>query len=96
MWPLDAGGQPMDQRGRDRIHLRATLYEERQIVRIAVTDHSVTSRTVAQHIEPVMHHHSASTRTIRRRLQQSGLSVRRPLLDLPLTQKPQTSLPPMV
>ncbi|GFX80113.1 transposable element Tcb1 transposase [Trichonephila clavipes] len=29
---------------------------------------------------------SLSTRTIRRRLQQSGLSARRPLLSLPLTQ----------
>ncbi|GFW31904.1 transposable element Tcb1 transposase [Trichonephila clavipes] len=30
-------------------------------------------------------HHSVSARTIRRRLQQSGLSARRPLLGLPLT-----------
>ncbi|GFY06271.1 transposable element Tcb1 transposase [Trichonephila clavipes] len=52
---------------------------------MAVTDHSVTSRTVAQHIEPVTHH-SVSARTIRRRLQQSGLSARRLLLGLPLTQ----------
>ncbi|GFU54715.1 transposable element Tcb1 transposase [Trichonephila clavipes] len=52
---------------------------------MAVTDRSVTSRTIAQHIEYVMHH-SVSARTIRRRLQQSGLSVRRPLLGLPLTQ----------
>ncbi|GFW64109.1 transposable element Tcb1 transposase [Trichonephila clavipes] len=50
-----------------------------------VTDHSVTSRTVAQHIESITHH-SVSARTIRRRLQQSGLSARRPLLGLPLTQ----------
>ncbi|GFV10906.1 transposable element Tcb1 transposase [Trichonephila clavipes] len=52
---------------------------------MAVTDRSVTSQTVAQHIESVMHH-SVSARTIRRRLQQSGLSARRPLLGLPLTQ----------
>ncbi|GFT28126.1 transposable element Tcb1 transposase [Trichonephila clavipes] len=52
---------------------------------MAVTDHSVTSRTVAQHIESVTHH-SVSARTIRRHLQQSGLSTRRPLLGLPLTQ----------
>ncbi|GFV21265.1 transposable element Tcb1 transposase [Trichonephila clavipes] len=52
---------------------------------MAVTDHSVTSRTVAQHIESVTHH-SVSARTIRRRLQQSDLSARRPLLGLPLTQ----------
>ncbi|GFX39602.1 transposable element Tcb1 transposase [Trichonephila clavipes] len=50
-----------------------------------VTDHSVTSRTVAQHIESVTHH-SVSARTIRRRLQQIGLSARHPLLGLPLTQ----------
>ncbi|GFV76985.1 transposable element Tcb1 transposase [Trichonephila clavipes] len=52
---------------------------------MAVTGLSVTSRTVAQHIESVTHH-SMSARTIRRRLQQSVLSARRPLLGLPLTQ----------
>ncbi|GFY20357.1 transposable element Tcb1 transposase [Trichonephila clavipes] len=31
-------------------------------------------------------HHAVSARTIRRRLQQSGLSARHPLLGLPLTQ----------
>ncbi|GFY18314.1 transposable element Tcb1 transposase [Trichonephila clavipes] len=45
----------------------------------------VTSRTVAQYTESVTHH-SVSARAIRRRLQQSGLSARRPLLGLPLTQ----------
>ncbi|GFV16087.1 transposable element Tcb1 transposase [Trichonephila clavipes] len=52
---------------------------------MAVTDRSVTSRTIAQHIESVTHH-SVSVCTIRRRLQQSGLSTRRPMLCLPLTQ----------
>ncbi|GFV19669.1 transposable element Tcb1 transposase [Trichonephila clavipes] len=52
---------------------------------MAVTDHSVTSRAVARHIEFVMHH-SVSARTIRPRLQQSGLSARHPLLALPLMQ----------
>ncbi|GFV50693.1 transposable element Tcb1 transposase [Trichonephila clavipes] len=52
---------------------------------MAVTDLSVTSPTAAQHIESVTHH-SVSARTIRRRLQQSGLPARRPLLGLPLTQ----------
>ncbi|GFV29272.1 transposable element Tcb1 transposase [Trichonephila clavipes] len=52
---------------------------------MAVTDRSVTSRTIAQHIESVTHH-SVSARTIQRRLQQSGLSARRPLLGLPWTQ----------
>ncbi|GFU26095.1 transposable element Tcb1 transposase [Trichonephila clavipes] len=52
---------------------------------MAVTDHSIISRTVAQHIESVTHH-SVSARTIPRRLQQSGVSARRPLLGLLLTQ----------
>ncbi|GFW00552.1 transposable element Tcb1 transposase [Trichonephila clavipes] len=52
---------------------------------MAVTDRSVTSRTIAQYIESVAHH-SVSARTIRRRLQQSGLCARRSLLSLPLTQ----------
>ncbi|GFX12226.1 transposable element Tcb1 transposase [Trichonephila clavipes] len=52
---------------------------------MAVEDRSVTSRTVAQHIESVTHY-SVSARTIRRRLQQSGLSARLPLLGSPLTQ----------
>ncbi|UYV69264.1 hypothetical protein LAZ67_6003029 [Cordylochernes scorpioides] len=48
-------------------------------------DRSVTLRTVAQHIQSVTHH-PVSARTIRRRLQKSDLSARRPLLRLPLTQ----------
>ncbi|GFW86550.1 transposable element Tcb1 transposase [Trichonephila clavipes] len=52
---------------------------------MAVTDRSVTPRTVTQHIQSVTHH-SVSVRTIRCRLQQSGLSARRTLLGLPLTQ----------
>ncbi|GFW02488.1 transposable element Tcb1 transposase [Trichonephila clavipes] len=73
-----------DRRGRSHPPQSPTSREGRQIVRMAVTDRSVTSRTVAQHIESVTHH-SVSARTIRRRLQQSGLSARRPWLDLPLT-----------
>ncbi|GFS51473.1 transposable element Tcb1 transposase [Trichonephila clavipes] len=67
---------------------RVGYVTDKQIVRIAVTDRSVTSRTVAQHIESVTHH-SVSARTIRRRLQQSGLSARRLLLGLPLMQNPR-------
>ncbi|GFX75762.1 transposable element Tcb1 transposase [Trichonephila clavipes] len=59
-----------------------------QIMCMAVTDYSVTSRTIAQHIESATHY-SVFARTIRSRLQQSGLSRRRPLLDLPLTQNPR-------
>ncbi|GFV73440.1 transposable element Tcb1 transposase [Trichonephila clavipes] len=74
-----------DRRGRSHLPQCTTSREDRQIVRMAVTDLSVTSQTVAQHIESVTHH-SVSARTIRRCLQQSCLSARRPLLDLPLTQ----------
>ncbi|GFU00730.1 transposable element Tcb1 transposase [Trichonephila clavipes] len=52
---------------------------------MVVTDRSVTSRTVAQHIECVTHH-SVSARTIRRRLQKSSIFTRHPLLGLSLTQ----------
>ncbi|GFY23077.1 transposable element Tcb1 transposase [Trichonephila clavipes] len=61
-----------------------TSREDRQIVRREVTDRSVTPRTVAQHIESVTPH-SVSGRTIRHRLQQSGLSASHPLLGLTLT-----------
>ncbi|GFX45551.1 transposable element Tcb1 transposase [Trichonephila clavipes] len=75
----------MDQRGRSHPLQCTTSREDRQIVRMAVKDHSVTSRTIAQHIESVTHH-SVSARSIRRCLWQSCLSARRPLLGLPLTQ----------
>ncbi|GFU15935.1 transposable element Tcb1 transposase [Trichonephila clavipes] len=75
----------MDRRGRSHPSQCTTSRKEKQIVHMAVTDHSVTSRTLAQHIESVMHH-SVFVRTLRRRLQQSGLSARHPLLGLPLTQ----------
>ncbi|GFW67602.1 transposable element Tcb1 transposase [Trichonephila clavipes] len=73
-----------DRRGRSHPPQCTTSREDRYIVRMAVTGHSVTSRTVAQHIGSVTH--SVSARTIRRRLQQSGQSARRPLLGLPLKQ----------
>ncbi|GFW70006.1 transposable element Tcb1 transposase [Trichonephila clavipes] len=75
----------MDRRGQSHPPQCTTSREDRQIVRMAVTDRSVTLRTVAQHIESVTHH-AVSARTIRRRLQQSGLFARRPLLSIPLTQ----------
>ncbi|GFU58541.1 transposable element Tcb1 transposase [Trichonephila clavipes] len=75
----------MGRRGRSYPPQCTTSREDRQIVRMAVTDRSVTSQTVAHHIESVTHH-SVSARTIRLRLKQSGLSARRPLLVLPLTQ----------
>ncbi|GFU69697.1 transposable element Tcb1 transposase [Trichonephila clavipes] len=74
-----------DLRGRSHSPQCTTSREDRQIARMAVTDRSVTSRTIVQHIESVTHH-SVSVYTIRLRLQQSGLSARRPLLGLLLTQ----------
>ncbi|GFU92878.1 transposable element Tcb1 transposase [Trichonephila clavipes] len=74
-----------DRRGRSHSPQCNTSRKGKQIVRMEVTDRSVTSRTIAHHIESVMLH-SVSAHTIRRRLQQSGLSARRPLLGLPLTQ----------
>ncbi|GFV20402.1 transposable element Tcb1 transposase [Trichonephila clavipes] len=75
----------MDRRGRSHPPQCTTSREGRQSVRMAVTDRSVTSRTIAQNIESVTHR-SVCMRTIRRRLQQSGVSSRRSLLGLPLTQ----------
>ncbi|GFY22300.1 transposable element Tcb1 transposase [Trichonephila clavipes] len=74
-----------DRRSRSHPPQCTTSREDRLIGSVAVTHLSVTSRTVAQHIESVTHH-SVSAHTIRRRLQQSGLSARRPLLGLLLTQ----------
>ncbi|GFV32915.1 transposable element Tcb1 transposase [Trichonephila clavipes] len=74
-----------DRRGQSHPPQCTTSREDRQIVRIAVTDRSVTSRTIAQYIESVTHH-SVYVRTIRQCLQQSGMSARHPLLGPPLTQ----------
>ncbi|GFU36481.1 transposable element Tcb1 transposase [Trichonephila clavipes] len=71
-----------DRRGRSHSPECTTSREGKQIGRIAVMYRSVTSRTVAQHIESVTHH-SVSAHTIRRRLLQSSLSARRPFLGLP-------------
>ncbi|GFU93388.1 HTH_38 domain-containing protein [Trichonephila clavipes] len=79
-----------DRRGRSHPPQCTTSREDRQIVRMSVTDFSVTSRTIAQHIE-FLTHHSVSARTIRRHLQQSVLSARRPLLGLLFTQNPDVS-----
>ncbi|GFX87016.1 transposable element Tcb1 transposase [Trichonephila clavipes] len=74
-----------DRRGRSRPPQCTISGEDRQIALMAVMNHSVTSRKLAQYIESVTHH-SVSARTIGRHLQQRGLSVRRLLLGLPLTQ----------
>ncbi|GFU66488.1 transposable element Tcb1 transposase [Trichonephila clavipes] len=74
-----------DWQGRSHLPQCTTSRVDRKIVRMTMTDRSVTLRTIAQHIESVTHH-SVYARNIRRRLQQSGLFARRPLLGLPLTQ----------
>ncbi|GFS90103.1 transposable element Tcb1 transposase [Trichonephila clavipes] len=51
---------------------------------MALIQRAASSRTIAQQIQSVTHH-SVSTRTIRRRLHQSGMSARHLLLRLPLT-----------
>ncbi|GFS87930.1 transposable element Tcb1 transposase [Trichonephila clavipes] len=55
-----------DRRGRSHPPQCTISCEDRQIVRIAMTDRSITSRTIAQHIDSVTHH-SVSAGTIRRR-----------------------------
>ncbi|GFU87093.1 transposable element Tcb1 transposase [Trichonephila clavipes] len=79
-----------NRRGRSHPTQCTTSREDRQFVRMVVTNRSVTSRTVAQHIECVTHH-SVSVRTIRRLLQQSGLSARCLLLGLPMPQNHRRS-----
>ncbi|GFW61876.1 transposable element Tcb1 transposase [Trichonephila clavipes] len=75
----------MDRRVRSHPPQYTTSRKDRQIVCMTVTYLSVTSRTVEQNIESETHH-SVTARTIRRRLQQSGLPARRPLFGLPMTQ----------
>ncbi|KFM67050.1 Transposable element Tc1 transposase, partial [Stegodyphus mimosarum] len=74
-----------DRRLRSHPPQCTTSRDYRNIVRMAVMDRSVTSRTIAQHIQSITPH-PVSARTFRRRLKQSGLSARRPLFRPPLTQ----------
>ncbi|GFU98405.1 transposable element Tcb1 transposase [Trichonephila clavipes] len=76
MWICDRFMQEGTTEGRGRSHPPqcTTSSQGKQIVGMPVTDHSVTSRVVAQHIESVTHH-SVYARSIRRRLQQSGQSA---------------------
>ncbi|GFW47422.1 transposable element Tcb1 transposase [Trichonephila clavipes] len=57
-----------NRRGRSQLTQCTTSREDRLIMCMEVTDHSVTSRTVAQHIESVTHH-SIFAHTIPHRLQ---------------------------
>ncbi|GFX56079.1 transposable element Tcb1 transposase [Trichonephila clavipes] len=83
-----------DRRGRTHPPQCTTSPEDRQIVCMAVTDRSVTSQTIAHHIESVTHH-SVSARTIRHRPLESGLSARRRLFGSTLGVEPRTSPSPM-
>ncbi|GFT29997.1 transposable element Tcb1 transposase [Trichonephila clavipes] len=74
----------MDQRGCLHPPRCTTARVDRRIVHMAVMDTAATSRTIAQQIYFVTNN-SVSSRTIRRRLQQSGMSARRPLLRFFLT-----------
>ncbi|GFV39729.1 transposable element Tcb1 transposase [Trichonephila clavipes] len=73
------------RRGRSHPPRCTTARDDRRIVRMAVMDHVAASRTIAQQIQPITDH-SVSSRTIQRRLQQSGISARRPLHRLPSTE----------
>ncbi|GFW83193.1 hypothetical protein TNCV_3237401 [Trichonephila clavipes] len=65
LWPLKG---TTSQRGLLHPPQCTTSREDREIERRAITDRSVTSRTIAQHIGSVKHH-LVSARTIRRHLQ---------------------------
>ncbi|GFW73820.1 transposable element Tc1 transposase [Trichonephila clavipes] len=73
-----------DRRGRLHPPRCTTARDDRRIVRISVMDRAAPSQSIAQYIQLITHH-SVSVHTIRRRLQQSGMSARRTLLRIPLT-----------
>ncbi|GFU99896.1 uncharacterized protein TNCV_1257451 [Trichonephila clavipes] len=79
----------MDRRGRSHPPQCTTSREDRQIVRMALTDHSVTSRNVAQHIESITHH-SVSPFTAEWSVRKTSIAWST------LDAEPQTSPPPMV
>ncbi|GFV58386.1 transposable element Tcb1 transposase, partial [Trichonephila clavipes] len=77
-------GYDGDPRGRSHPPQCTTSREDRQIVCMAVTDLChITNRSTAHR---VCNASFSVCAIIRRRLQQSGLSAKRPLLGLPLTQ----------
>lgn len=58
--------------------------QDRHVIRSALWDRSTTSQTLSRELGSYAGR-QVSARTVRRRLQQHGLSARRPLLRLPLT-----------
>ncbi|GFW86096.1 transposable element Tcb1 transposase [Trichonephila clavipes] len=73
-----------DRRSLSQLPRCTTTRDDGWIVLMAVMNVAATSRTIAQLIQYVTRQ-SVSTRTIRRHLQQSGMSVRCPLLRIPVT-----------
>ncbi|GFX17769.1 hypothetical protein TNCV_475691 [Trichonephila clavipes] len=72
-----------DRRARSCHPRCITVCGDRWIMHMALMDRVVTSRTRSQQIQCIPHHW-LTTPTIQRRLQQRGMSARRPLLHLPL------------
>ncbi|GFV25927.1 transposable element Tcb1 transposase [Trichonephila clavipes] len=73
-----------DRWGRSHPLRFTTAHDDRRIAHLTVMDHAATSRIIAQLIQSVTHH-SVSACTIRRRMQQTGMSARHSLLCLLLT-----------
>ncbi|GFX08434.1 transposable element Tc3 transposase [Trichonephila clavipes] len=63
-----------DRRGQSHSFCYITIRDDRRIVCMVGMDCAATSRAIAQQVQSVTHH-SVSTRTIPRRLQQSGMFV---------------------
>ncbi|GFW83262.1 transposable element Tcb1 transposase [Trichonephila clavipes] len=74
-----------DYRVRSHISSCTTAPDDRWIVCMTVMDRAAISRTIAQQIQ-FLTHLSMSARTIRRHFQQSGMSKRRVLICLHLTE----------
>ncbi|GFV51315.1 hypothetical protein TNCV_3615131 [Trichonephila clavipes] len=62
-----------DRRGQSHPPRYTTARDDKRIVRMTVMDRPATSRAIEQHIQSVTHH-LVSSGTIRRHLQQSGMS----------------------
>ncbi|GFX05583.1 uncharacterized protein TNCV_3434871 [Trichonephila clavipes] len=97
MWICDRWMQEgtTDQRGRSHTPQCTTSREDRQIVRMAVTDCSVTSRTIAQHIEFVTPN-SVSARNNSTPFTAEWSVRKTSIAWSTLDAEPQASLPPMV
>ncbi|GFX17286.1 transposable element Tc1 transposase [Trichonephila clavipes] len=76
--------ETMDRRGPSHAPRCTTAFDDRRTARMAVRDNAVISRIITQQIQSDTHQ-VVFVHTIRRRLQQSGMSARHPLLRLPLT-----------